>query len=154
MNISCAFPQHQSPPRGRKAITSQSYGFFPFAVFFLISLSFATAEKKIPSKGREIKIKFSYATAQLNSFWGMACVGRRNCSLHFEVMQLLCWSKETLRKFTFCLRGKTFSFTDRTFTIHTHGRLNENWSESSRSPDELVLFSRTTEKQRFSWKCL
>lgn len=66
MNISCAFPQHQSPPRGGKAITSQSYGFFPFAVFFLISLSFATAEKKSQARGE--KLKSNFLTPQQTEF--------------------------------------------------------------------------------------
>lgn len=68
MNISCAFPQHQSPPRGGKAITSQSYGFFPFAVFFLISLSFATAEKKSQARGE--KLKSNFLTPQQTEFGG------------------------------------------------------------------------------------
>lgn len=60
--------------RGKKAITSQSYGFSPFAVsFFLFRFSFAAApftkqgEKSNFSptrRGAKIKIEFSYATAE------------------------------------------------------------------------------------------
>lgn len=60
------FPQHQSPPRGRKAITSQSYGFFPFAVFFSYFAFFATAE--FFSQARGEKLKSNFLTPQQTEF--------------------------------------------------------------------------------------